>query len=122
MENNTFEILSLEEREVMLHFSKRTILNLEGPVRGVTIACESGVAWLTQQGDARDYILRAGGDYSAYREGQIVVQIMKDARITILLRDRLPGELRLSVSSNRRSRVNASLPRWKFCSLSPYSR
>lgn len=104
-----------EEDKMMARFPKRTILDLEGHVRGLTIACESGVAWITQLRDPRDYLLRAGGNFTAYREGQIVVQVLQDAQLEFRLRDRSLCELRFSPASDRYRCAIRPISTWKLC-------
>lgn len=48
---------------------------------GQILRCERGVLWLTQSGDARDIILRAGQDWKASRRGLVVAQAMQDSRL-----------------------------------------
>jgi len=76
------------------------VVSVDGPLAGVAIACESGTAWITQCCDSRDYVLEAGMNFSAYREGQIIVQIMKAANISINLRGQVTDDLRHGLSSN----------------------
>ena len=112
MEETSFEFLFPGEDEVIVRYSRGAILKLDGPVRGVTIACLSGTAWVTQLGDARDYIVRAPREFAACREGQILVQVLADARIALRLRDRRPGRLRLSMRSGSWNPATAPPTRW----------
>lgn len=98
-------------------FRKGTIIDLEGHVRGLTIACESGVAWITQLRDPRDYLLKAGGNFAAYREGQVVVQILRDARIDFRLGDRSSCNLRFSPAPGRYRCAIRPISAWKLCFL-----
>ena len=104
---------------MVAHFPKGTLLSLGGPVRGVTISCESGLLWITQLGDARDYVLTAGANFSAYREEHIVVQVIRDARISLGFRGSPADAIRLCLSTDRRECTIASLSRWKHCFLTP---
>jgi hypothetical protein len=72
--------------------SKSTVLHVDGPVAGTVIACDSGAAWITQRCDAMDYVLTAGDDFTARREGEIVVQIVRAGKISIRLRRPSAGE------------------------------
>ena len=117
MEKNPIEVVFPGENEVTAMLPKGTSLSLDGPVRGVTITCKLGAAWIVQQGDRRDHVLEAGWDFVATREGPIFVRTLKDARITIRLRDRSSGELLFSLSSDHRNGATASPPRWRQCCL-----
>lgn len=43
---------------------------------GGRVHCECGVIWLTQSGEATDFILRAGQSFVAPRRGHVVAQAM----------------------------------------------
>lgn len=68
-----------------------TIFSLEGPVRGVTVTCDSGKVWITQAGDSHDYVVSAGMSFTAHGDGSVVIQLMKDARVTVWRPDMHPG-------------------------------
>lgn len=42
-----------------------------------------GTVWITREGDAADYVLRAGETFHAEARGLIVVQAMEDARMVV---------------------------------------
>lgn len=46
---------------------------------GESVRCERGVLWLTQSGDATDYLLRAGQSFTATRRARVVVQAMEES-------------------------------------------
>jgi hypothetical protein len=97
---------------MMTRLSKRTVVSLDGPVAGVAIACDSGAAWITQCCDSMDHILTAGMDFAARREGKIVVQVVKDAKISIRLRGRKLNGFRHGLSANDLGFRFASILRW----------
>ena len=45
--------------------------------RGQSVRCERGLLWLTQSGDATDYLLRAGDYFRAQGAGKVVVQALE---------------------------------------------
>lgn len=47
----------------------------------------AGTAWVTQEGDARDHIVAAGGSVALARHGRIVVQAIAAAGADVRLRD-----------------------------------
>lgn len=84
-------------------FPRGTILNMGCPERDMTISCESGAIWLTQHGDARDYVLIPGRKFHVYREGRIVVQMLKESMVSIR-----PGNRCLRIHSPEGSRWERS--------------
>lgn len=72
------------------HRPKRTVVSVDSPLGGVTIACDSGAAWITQCCDSMDYVLTAGMDFAAQSQGKIVVQVVRDGNISIRLRGLSP--------------------------------
>jgi len=95
-------------------FPKGATVNLEGRLRGLTITCESGIAWVTQLGDSRDHVLQTCRSFTAYMDEQVVVQVLKDARITFRLDGRKACDLRLSMSAGRYSIAIRPIPAWKL--------
>lgn len=51
--------------------------------RGDAVSCPGGTVWLTQAGEARDYVLSAGRAFDCKRRGKIVVTALEDARVTV---------------------------------------
>lgn len=52
--------------------------------RGETvIKCDSGMLWITQQGDPMDYFLQAGDTFRPRRPGILVVQAMGESAASI---------------------------------------
>ena len=56
---------------------------------GVTILCESGILWVTQEGSPRDEFLSAGESLCLVGAGLVLVEAMGDAaaRLTLCPRD-----------------------------------
>ncbi len=50
---------------------------------GESVCCKSGVLWLTQTGDATDYLLRAGEGFTATSPRCIVVQALEESRFRV---------------------------------------
>jgi hypothetical protein len=51
--------------------------------RGASVLVLSGEVWLTQEGEARDVVLTAGGRHLIERDGLSVLQALDDARVAI---------------------------------------
>lgn len=58
-------------------------VRLDGDHRGLLIRCMGGGAWITQEGDSRDYILRSGGEFRITRRGKVMIQGFGDSEICI---------------------------------------
>ncbi len=51
------------------------------------VRCLEGILWLTQTGDGKDYILRAGDAFLVTGPGKVVVEAIAAARVQV---ERLP--------------------------------
>ena len=51
--------------------------------RGWTLHCVEGIILLTQQGDSRDYVLRAGGSVALDTGGRVLLDAHGDARLRL---------------------------------------
>ncbi|MGH7370523.1 MAG: DUF2917 domain-containing protein [Candidatus Methylomirabilales bacterium] len=56
---------------------------MNGDNRGTAIFCLEGIAWVTQEGDLQDHMLRPGEEFVISRAGLVVVQGIPDAEIQI---------------------------------------
>lgn len=50
---------------------------------GSTLFCDSGVLWVTQSGDRRDYILFSGETMTVTKRGRVLVEAMRDANFHV---------------------------------------
>lgn len=73
---------------------RRAVFSLTGPVGGATIACDAGTLWITQAGDIRDYVVRAGTTFTVPAEGSLAIQLFGHAGVTVRLPENYPGRLR----------------------------
>ncbi|MBI5904294.1 MAG: DUF2917 domain-containing protein [Deltaproteobacteria bacterium] len=71
----------------MTSLPNRTVVSVDGPAGGLAIACDSGAAWITQCCDPMDHVLTAGMDFAPQKGGKITVQVIKDGKISIRLRN-----------------------------------
>ena len=46
---------------------------------GSTLFCDTGVLWVTQSNDYRDYILLPGDEMTVTNRGKVLVEAMRDA-------------------------------------------
>ncbi len=72
---------------------RRAVFSLTGPVGGATIACDAGTLWITQAGDFRDYVVRAGKTFTVPGEGSLAIQLFGHAGVTIRLPESHSGRL-----------------------------
>lgn len=56
---------------------------LKGDHRFETIACSQGRLWITQQGDANDYIIDEGEAFVITRRGKLIIRALKDSSFGI---------------------------------------
>jgi Protein of unknown function (DUF2917) len=61
----------------------KSLLRIRGDSRGVTVVCRSGLCWLTQEADLRDYVLRKEENFRINRAGLVLVQALADAKIVL---------------------------------------
>ena len=52
-------------------------------VKGRVLYVLSGMAWVTQEGDSRDYVLGTGGMFRVRNAGRVVVQALKRSRMLV---------------------------------------
>ncbi len=73
---------------------RRAVFSLSGPVGGATIACHSGMLWITQAGDIRDYVVQPGTSFTVPGDGSVAIQLFGNAGVAIRLPEGGPGRLR----------------------------
>jgi len=67
-----------------LLLSKNETLVIDGDHRGETLLCTSGTLWVTQAGDARDYVLSVGKSLNLSGSGRVVAWALSDAALRCL--------------------------------------
>jgi hypothetical protein len=65
----------------------RATISLRPSKVGVELYCPEGRLWITQAGDARDYILESGDHHRIADGGLVVVQAMASSTLRVLERD-----------------------------------
>ncbi len=70
-------------RNIIQSLKKEEILRVKSSRDGQIISCESGILWITQEGDWVDRLLTAGEKFRTRIPGFILVQALSDARIRI---------------------------------------
>ena len=65
-----------------IELQREGLMNLRAP-KGSTIECETGLVWVTQEGEPDDYWLPAGQSLVLPRSGRIVIEAAQSSRITL---------------------------------------
>lgn len=101
--------MNIEFNQDGLCLKRNQVVTVRGGI-GRSIVCDSGTVWVTQDGDARDIILRAGESFTIDRNGPTLVQAFEPGSISIT---RSAAQSRSSVWSTlpRRAVADAGLPR-----------
>jgi Protein of unknown function (DUF2917) len=50
---------------------------------GTVILCHRGVLWVTQSGNLEDYVLEPGKEFISEQHGDVLIQAMRDAVLSI---------------------------------------
>jgi hypothetical protein len=79
-----FGINKGKESGMELLLNERELLNLGENLRGLRIVCREGRCWLTQAGDSRDHILRAGDSFTVSACGQLIITATESCRLMLV--------------------------------------
>lgn len=74
-----------------LLLNKQELLNLGANLSGVEIVCLEGRCWLTQAGDSRDHVLRAGGTFAIASNGHLIVTAVDPCRLLLSAKEERIG-------------------------------
>ncbi len=94
--------------------AKYQLWSAEGDRRGDVIYCLSGLLWITQEGDLKDYVLEAGKDFWVTKPGTVIVQALNDSKFKYSLNE-LQSHVEINTQPFRqkprsiRSRISHSL-------------
>jgi DUF2917 family protein len=61
----------------------RSLLRMEGDNRGIRVLCRSGICWITQEGDSKDYLLEHKQNFTINQDGVVVVQALADTELLV---------------------------------------
>lgn len=76
-------IISNVRPKAKVHMQRREFQRINRIKPGSTLSCESGVLWVTQSGDRRDYILFSGETMTVTKRGRVLVEAMRDANFHV---------------------------------------
>ena len=74
--------MNIKARIARLALKQRDTLTLEA-ARGALVRCLEGLVWITQDGDRADHIVAAGDSFRVDRDGSVIVQATRPARVAI---------------------------------------
>jgi hypothetical protein len=74
--------MNIELNQGGLCLKPKQVVKVRGGL-GHSIACDSGSVWVTQDGDPRDIILRAGESFILDRDGPALVQALEQGAISV---------------------------------------
>jgi hypothetical protein len=97
--------MKLELNPDGLCLKRNQLVTVRGGI-GHGIVCDSGTMWVTQDGDARDIILRAGESFTLDRNGTALVQAFEPGSISIT---RPAAQSRASVQAELQRRAVAGV-------------
>ena len=67
--------------------TKYKMWSIEGDRRGDVISCVSGILWITQEGDQKDYALEAGRNFWVTKSGTVIVQALDSSQFKYSLNE-----------------------------------
>jgi len=74
--------MNIKARIARLALRPRDTLTLDA-ARGALVRCLDGLVWITQDGDRADHIVAAGDSFRVDRDGPVIVQATRPARVAI---------------------------------------
>ena len=74
--------MNIKARIARLALRPRDTLTLDA-ARGALVRCLEGLVWITQDGDRADHVVGAGDWFRVDRDGAVVVQATRPARVAI---------------------------------------
>jgi len=101
--------MNIELNQDGLCLKRNQLVKVRGGL-GHSIVCDSGTVWVTQDGDPRDIILRAGESFTIDRNGPALVQAFEPGAISIT-RSAVQTRASLPAWLSRRAMAGAGLPR-----------
>jgi len=74
--------MNIKARIARLALGRRDTFTLE-TARGALVRCLEGAVWITQDGDRADHVVGAGDSFRVDRDGTVIVQATRPARVAI---------------------------------------
>jgi hypothetical protein len=73
----------MKEAQAELNLDQGEAHLLRDLVPGRALYVMSGMAWVTQEGDSRDYLLGPGGLFRVLKHGRVVVEALKRSKVLV---------------------------------------
>jgi len=71
------------QSKTKIHMHRNDFQNMRTARPGSTLFCATGVLWVTQAGDQRDYVLQPGEKMILTRRGKVLIEAMRDADLLV---------------------------------------
>jgi hypothetical protein len=71
------------EPQAQLRLRRRELVRARTRWRALTLTCLEGLVWVTQAGDPEDHMLSKGQVLTVARQGCVLVEAMRDARLRV---------------------------------------
>ena len=75
---------TIVQAKTMIRMTRHTFQRMDMVKPGSTLFCDTGVLWVTQTGDSRDYVLTPGQKMIVTKRGKVLVEAMRDADFSVL--------------------------------------
>ena len=77
-------MISTTEPKTKIRMARHAYQRMNGVKPGSTLFCDTGILWVTQSGDRRDYVLMPGQKMTVTKRGKVLVEAMRDADFFVL--------------------------------------
>lgn len=71
------------EAQELYSLDGTSVLSFDPAGEALVVRCESGVVWVTQEGDERDVVIHAGEEFVSAPEGRIAVQALEETQVAV---------------------------------------
>lgn len=71
------------QTKTKIRIQRHAYRRMDGVRPGSILSCDTGVIWVTQAGDNRDYVLLPGQNMMVTKRGKVLVEAMRDANFHI---------------------------------------
>jgi hypothetical protein len=75
--------INSQTHKIELLLKKHQLLTLSEAQPKMAIECKDGIIWVTNSGEAQDYMLRPGRHYIPRTKGSLVIEAIADACVDI---------------------------------------
>jgi Protein of unknown function (DUF2917) len=75
--------IATPSNKIQLVLREHQIVSLRGAKPRVSVDCKKGVLWITNSTDPRDHIVGARQHFSPQRQGNVLIEAMRDASVDI---------------------------------------